>query len=49
MRFTATCLGSDPLGLREKLGALACEQWLQAHVTREDASVIVLFHFTNST
>ena len=45
MRFTVTCLGSDPLGLREKLDQFAYEQWLPAHVTREEAVVILMDQF----
>jgi hypothetical protein len=45
MHFTVTCIGSDPLGLREKLEQFANEQWLPAHVTREEATAIVLDQF----
>jgi hypothetical protein len=37
MRFTVARRGSDPLGLREMLERFANEQWLPAHVTREEA------------
>jgi hypothetical protein len=45
MRFTASCLGRDPLGLRERLETFANEQWLPAHTTREQAVEIVLDQF----
>jgi hypothetical protein len=45
MRFKATCLGRDPLGLRELLETFANEQWLPAHATREQATEIVLDQF----
>jgi hypothetical protein len=45
MHFTATCLGSDPLGLREMLEAFANELWLAAHDTREKTAEIVMDHF----
>jgi hypothetical protein len=40
MHFTVTCLGSDPLGLGETLERFANEQWLPAHVTREEAAAM---------
>jgi len=45
MRFTVTCHGSDSLGLRDLLERFANEQWFPAHVTREEAAVIVLDQF----
>jgi hypothetical protein len=45
MHFTVTCIGSDPLGLRETLERFANEQWLPVHVTREEAAAIVLDQF----
>jgi hypothetical protein len=45
MRFTTTCIGADPLGLREKLGRFANEQWLPAHVTRDEAVEVVVDQF----
>jgi hypothetical protein len=45
IHFTATCLGFDPLGRREKLETFANEQLLPAHVTREEAAAIVLDQF----
>lgn len=45
MHFTVTCIGSDPLGLRETLERFANEQWLPAHVTREEAAEIVFDQF----
>jgi hypothetical protein len=48
IHFTATCLGSDPLGLREKLEQFANEQCLPAHATREEAEAIVLDQFNRT-
>ena len=45
MRFTVTCHGADPLNLRETLERFANEQWLPAHVTREEAAAIVVDQF----
>jgi hypothetical protein len=45
MRFTVTCIGSDPLGLRETLERFANEQWLPTHATREEAAEIVVDQF----
>ena len=45
MHFTVTCLGSDPLGLRETLERFAIEQWLPAHVTGDEAAEIVRDQF----
>jgi hypothetical protein len=45
MHFTVTCIGSDPLGLLEMLERFANEQWLPAHVTRDEAAVIALDQF----
>jgi len=41
MRFTVTCLGSDPLSVREMLKRFANEQWLPAHAAPEQAVMIV--------
>jgi hypothetical protein len=45
MQFTVTCHGSDSLALRDLLERFANEQWLPAHVTREEAVEIVLDQF----
>ena len=45
MHFTVTCLGRDPLGLRETLERFAAEQWLPAHATPEQAAEIVFDQF----
>ena len=45
MRFTVTCIGSDPLGLREMLERFANERWLPVHVTRDEAAAIALDQF----
>jgi hypothetical protein len=44
-RFTAHCIGSDPLNLREQLERFANEQWLPEHATREEATEIALDQF----
>jgi hypothetical protein len=35
LRFTAHCIGSDPLNVREQLERFANEQWLPEHTTLE--------------
>ena len=45
MHFSATSVGSDPLGLRERLEQFANEQWLPTHATQEEAVEIVLDQF----
>jgi hypothetical protein len=45
MHFTATCAGSNPLGLRERLEPFADEHWPPAHVTKDEAAEIVLDQF----
>jgi hypothetical protein len=45
MHFTVTCHGNDPLALREVLERFANEQWLPAHVSREEAAEIVVDQF----
>lgn len=45
MTFTVTCIGSDPLDLRETLERFANEQWLPAHVAPEQVVKIVLDQF----
>jgi hypothetical protein len=45
MHFTVTCVGSDPLGLRETLERFANEQWLPAHATPEQAVAIAMDQF----
>jgi hypothetical protein len=44
-RFTAHCIGSDPLDIREQLERFANEQWLPEHATMEEATEIVLDQF----
>jgi hypothetical protein len=45
MQFSVTCHSSDPLGLRDTLERFANEQWLPAHVSREEAAEIVVDQF----
>ncbi len=44
-RFTAKCIGSDPLNIREQLERFANEQWLPEHATLEEATQIALDQF----
>ncbi len=44
-RFTAHCIGSDPLNIREQFERFANEQWLPEHATMEEATEIVLDQF----
>ena len=46
MQFKCHC--SDPLRLRERPEQFANEQWVPAHVTRDEAAEIVLDQFKRS-
>jgi hypothetical protein len=48
MHFTVTCHGNDPLALREVLERFANEQWLPTHVTRDEATEIIVDQFSRA-